>query len=158
LSREIGQPVEKARFQSQHLERLNVLRQPFAQAHGERRISTFLQLGWAEGRVSGFTHHVGGGAILQGPLQRRKQDSVGFATTWVRFSSEPNAGFDLRSELVLESYYKVTFNSTLLWCRIFNFCIIPAVCAGTGTVLLLLRGWSSRFESATARTPAVPHA
>lgn len=65
----------------------SVLRQPLVQDHGERRVSTFLQLGWAEGRVSGFTRHIGGGAILEGPLRRRSQDSIGLAATWVRFSS-----------------------------------------------------------------------
>ncbi len=99
----------------------SVLRQPFAQDHGARRVSTFLQLGWAEGRVSGFTHHVGGGAILQGPLQRRSRDSVGLAATWVRFSSEPNAEFDLPSELVLESYYKITFNKHISLVQDFQF-------------------------------------
>jgi len=91
------------------------------QAQSERRVSTFLQLGWAEGRVSGFTHHAGGGAILQGPLQRRSQDSIGLAATWVRFSSESNAGFDLRSELVLESYYKFAFNKHFALVQDFQF-------------------------------------
>jgi len=99
----------------------SVWRQEFAQDQSERRLSTFLQLGWAEGRVSGFTHHVGGGAILQGPLQRRRQDSIGLAATWVRFSSEPNAGFDLRSELVLESYYKVAFDKHIALVQDFQF-------------------------------------
>jgi carbohydrate-selective porin OprB len=99
----------------------SVWQQPFAQDHGERRVSTFLQLGWAEGRVSGFTHHVGGGAILQGPLQRRSQDSIGLAATWVRFSSEPEAGFDLRSEFVVESYYKIPFNKHIALVQDFQF-------------------------------------
>jgi porin len=97
------------------------LRKPFAQDQGERRLSTFLQLGWAEGRVSGFTHHVGGGTILQAPFQRRSLDSIGLAATWVRFSSEPNAEFDLPSELVLESYYKITFNKHISLVQDFQF-------------------------------------
>jgi len=96
-------------------------RQPFAQGKGERRVSTFLQLGWAEGRVSGFTHHIGEGAILQAPLQRRNHDSMGLAGTWVRFSSEPQPGFDLRSELVLEGYYKVPFNNHIALVQDFQF-------------------------------------
>jgi len=99
----------------------SVLRQPFTQDHGERRASTFLQLGWADGRVSGFTHHVGGGAILEGPLRRRSQDSIGLAATWVRFSSEPKAGFDLQSEFVVESYYKVPFNKHIALVQDFQF-------------------------------------
>lgn len=96
-------------------------RKPFAQDQGERRLSTFLQLGWAEGRVSGFTHHAGAGAILEGPLRRRSQDSIGLAATWVRFSSEPQAGFDLRSEFVVESYYKVPFNRHIALVQDFQF-------------------------------------
>ena len=99
----------------------SVWQQPFADDKGERRVSTFLQLGWAEGQVSGFTHHVGGGAILQGPWQRRSRDSIGLAATWVRFSSEPHAGFDLRSELALESYYKVPFNKHVALVQDFQF-------------------------------------
>ncbi len=98
-----------------------VLRQPFTQDRGERRVSAFLQAGWAEGRVSSLTHHVGGGAILQGPARRRSQDSVGLAATWVRFSSEPEAGFDSRSELVLESYYKVALNRHIALVQDFQF-------------------------------------
>ena len=99
----------------------SVLRQPLAQDRGKRRVSTFLQLGWAEGRVSGFTHHIGGGAILQGPLQRRSQDSLGLAATWVRFSSEPQAGFGLRSEFVVETYYKIPFNKHVALVQDFQF-------------------------------------
>ena len=98
-----------------------IWRQPIAQDQGEHKLSTFLQLGWAEGRVSGFTHHAGGGAILQGPLRRRSQDSIGLAVTWVRFSSEPEAGFDLRSEFVVESYYKVPFNKHIALVQDFQF-------------------------------------
>ncbi len=77
---------------------------------GERKITTFLQAGWADGEVSSFTHHVGGGAVLQGPFHKRSQDGIGVATTWVHFSSDPDADFDRLGELVLESYYKAAFN------------------------------------------------
>jgi porin len=84
----------------------SVWRQPLGQ-EGERLISIFLQAGWAEGRLSPFTHHLGGGAVLQGPLRKRSHDGIGMAATWVRFSSQPAAGFDLPSELTLETYYKM---------------------------------------------------
>ncbi len=76
----------------------------------ERKLSMFVQLGWAEGRISPFTHHLGGGGVLQSPLRRRGQDAMGTALTWVRFSSYPQAGFDLRSEMIWESYYKASLN------------------------------------------------
>jgi porin len=84
----------------------SVWRQPLGQ-EGERLLSIFLQAGWAEGRLSPFTHHLGGGAVLQGPFRKRSHDGIGMAATWVRFSSQPAAGFDLPSELTLEAYYKV---------------------------------------------------
>ena len=76
-----------------------------------RGVSGFLQLGTAEGRISPFTHHVGGGAILQNPCRKRAKDSLGIATTWVRFTSYPRAGFDFASETVVEGYYKATLTS-----------------------------------------------
>ncbi len=80
---------------------------------GERKITTFLQAGWADGQVSPFTRHVGGGAVLQGPFRKRSQDGIGLAGTWVHFSSDPDADFDQLDELVLESYYKAAFNKHL---------------------------------------------
>jgi carbohydrate-selective porin OprB len=83
-------------------------RQPLEQ--GERKITTFVQAGWADGQVSSFTHHVGGGAVLQGPFHKRSLDGIGLATTWVHFSPDPDAHLDRLGELVLESYYKAAFN------------------------------------------------
>ena len=80
------------------------------QSDRDRRVSTFLQMGWAEGRISPFTHHIGGGAILQAPFRRRSQDGIGAAVTWVRFSSYPQAGFELPSETIWETYYKAGLN------------------------------------------------
>jgi carbohydrate-selective porin OprB len=77
---------------------------------GERKFTTFLQAGWADGQISSFTRHIGGGAVLQGPFHRRSQDGIGIATTWVRFSSDPDADFDRLGELVFESCYKAAFN------------------------------------------------
>jgi carbohydrate-selective porin OprB len=88
---------------------------------GERRLATFLQFGHADGHVNGMTHHLGGGAVLQAPIARRSQDSLGVAATWVRFSSQPEAGFDWQAELVLESYYKVAITRHIALVQDFQF-------------------------------------
>ena len=86
-----------------------------------RRLSGFVQAGWAEGRVSSFTHHLGGGAVLQGPFRKRSQDGIGVAATWVRFSSQPAAGFNLPGELTVETYYKVAINRHVALAPDFQF-------------------------------------
>lgn len=78
------------------------------QSQGEHTLSGFLQIGVADGHVSPVEKHLGGGAILQGTLRGRVQDSVGVATTWIRFSSDPAAGFELPGELIFETYYKLS--------------------------------------------------
>jgi len=88
---------------------------------GERRVSSFLQFGRSDGRVNCFTHHLGGGAVLQAPLARRPHDSIGAAATWVSFSSQPAAGFELPAELILETYYKLAFNRHLALVQDFQF-------------------------------------
>jgi porin len=98
-----------------------VWRQAGQRDQGERRLSAFLQLGRADGQVSAFTRHVGAGTVLQGPLRKRSQDAIGVAVTWVRFSSQPAAGFDLRSEMVLESYYKATLTKHIALVQDFQF-------------------------------------
>jgi porin len=85
-------------------------RHPWVGREGERKLATFLQFGYAQGQVSPFTHHTGGGAVLQAPFRKRGQDAIGIAATWVRFSLHPGAGFELASESVLEGYYKATLN------------------------------------------------
>jgi len=96
-------------------------RHPWMGEHGERKLSTFFQFGHAQGEVSPFTHHVGGGAVLEAPLTERSHDAIGMAATWVRFSSHPSAGFDLRGELALESYYKATINKHIALVQDFQF-------------------------------------
>ena len=91
--------------------------------HGEaeRRLAGFLQFGRSDGRVNSFTHHVGGGAVLQAPLARRPHDSLGVGATWVRFSSQLGAGFELPAELVVESYYKVAITRNIALVQDFQF-------------------------------------
>ena len=69
---------------------------------------------------------MGGGAVLQGTWGKPPQDSIGIAATDVRLSSQPAAGFETGSELVLESYYKAFLTRHSPWYRIFNSSIIPA--------------------------------
>jgi carbohydrate-selective porin OprB len=85
----------------------SVWRQSLGQ-EGERKLSTFIQAGWADGRVSSFTRHLSGGVVLQGPFRKRSQDGIGVAATWLRFSSDPDADFNLHAELTFESYYKAS--------------------------------------------------
>ena len=94
---------------------------PWLGEHGERKLSTFVQYGHARGEVSPFTHHVGGGGVLQAPFRKRSQDAIGIAATWVRFSTDPDAGVELGSELALEAYYKATINKHIALVQDFQF-------------------------------------
>ena len=88
---------------------------------GEQKVSVFLQAGWAEGRVSPFTHHFGGGTILSAPFKKRQQDALGLAATWVHFSSDPDAGFDRLGELTIELYYKASFGKHVALVQDFQY-------------------------------------
>jgi len=72
-------------------------------SNGEHGLSGFLQFGTADGRISPFEKHVGGGAVLQGTFNKRAQDSIGVAATWVRLSSDPAGAFELPEEMVFET-------------------------------------------------------
>lgn len=90
----------------------SVLEQGLWRSKGNDRdqsFNTFLQFGRANGDVSAVTHHFGGGAVWQAPLASRPHDGLGFAATWVKFSSQPAAGFDYDGEVIVESYYKMAF-------------------------------------------------
>lgn len=87
----------------------------------QRNLSAFLQLGFADGRVSSIERHIGAGTVVQGIVPKRSQDSIGIATTWVRFSSQPAAAFDLPTELILESYYKIAITKHLSLVQDFQF-------------------------------------
>ena len=96
-------------------------RHPWMGQQGQRKLATFFQIGYAQGQVSPFTRHLGGGAVLQAPFGSRTQDSIGIAATSVRFSSRPGAGFELGGELVLEGYYKATIGKHLALVQDFQF-------------------------------------
>lgn len=90
-------------------------------SRGDHNLSGFLQVGLADGHVSPFAKHVGGGAVLQGTFRKRPQDSIGIAATWVRLSSDPGAAFELPGELVYETYYKASFNKHLAFVQDFQY-------------------------------------
>ena len=92
-----------------------------ARPGGERRLSTFLQLGSAENQINAITRHAGGGGVLQQPFHGRPQDSIGVAGTWVHFSSAPQAGFSWTGELAAEAYYKATLSSHVAIVQDFQF-------------------------------------
>ena len=71
--------------------------------------------------MSPFTDHLGSGAVLQAPFERRSHDSLGFASTWVRFSSQPGSEFDQTAELILEGYYKISLSRQLALVSDFQF-------------------------------------
>ena len=96
-------------------------RHPWIGQQGQRKLATFLQLGYAQGQVSPFTRHLGGGAVLQAPFGGRTDDAIGIAATSVHFSSHPGAGFEFSGELVLEAYYKATINKHIALVQDFQF-------------------------------------
>jgi carbohydrate-selective porin OprB len=77
---------------------------------GQRQLSVFLQGGYADGDVNAFIRHAGLGAALSAPWLRRKDDAVGMASSWTRFSRSALAGFENPAELVWETYYKMSFS------------------------------------------------
>ena len=105
-------------------------RYPWRGQGGERRLSTFLQLGTAENQISAITRHAGGGGVLQQPFHGRPQDSIGVAGTWVHFSSAPQAGFSWTGELVVETYYKATLSSHVTIVQDFQFVHHPGGAQG----------------------------
>lgn len=96
-------------------------RYPWIGPEGQRKLATFLQVGYAEGQVSPITRHIGGGAVLQAPFGKRSQDAIGVAATAVRFSSSPGAGFEWDGELVFEGYYKATLGKHVALVQDFQF-------------------------------------
>jgi carbohydrate-selective porin OprB len=96
-------------------------RHPWMGKQGERKLATFFQYGYADSDVSPFTHHVGAGAVLQAPFTKRAKDSMGIAATSLRFSTRPGAGFDYRSELIFESYYRAPINKYFALIQDFQF-------------------------------------
>jgi len=90
-------------------------------SHGEHMLSGFLQVGLADGHLSPFEDHVGGGAVLQGTFRKRAQDSLGVAATWVRLSSDPAPAFEMPGEMVFETYYKASFNKHFAFVQDFQY-------------------------------------
>lgn len=76
-------------------------------SNGEQRLSAFMQFGHADGDISRFTRHLGGGLVLSPLFSFRPQDSIGAAVTSARFTDSPDAGYEYPSELASEVYYKI---------------------------------------------------
>lgn len=75
---------------------------------GQEKLSAFLQYGHASGEVSRFTHHLGGGIVLDSPFAARPHDAIGVGATSGRFTDDPDAGFQEDAELAVELYYKIS--------------------------------------------------
>jgi carbohydrate-selective porin OprB len=73
----------------------------------EPSLAAFLQFGWARNEISPLTRHLGSGLVWRSPFASRPRDALGLGATWVRFSSEPSAGFEYNYELTLEAYYQI---------------------------------------------------
>lgn len=71
----------------------------------QRRVSTFVQYGWAPPRNNPISHHVGGGVAVREPWPGRADDLLGLGASWVRVETDRGDG----DETVLEAFYKVTF-------------------------------------------------
>ncbi|GIW80912.1 MAG: hypothetical protein KatS3mg105_2719 [Gemmatales bacterium] len=74
----------------------------------EQGIGWYAQYGYADPEVSFVMHHLGTGIVWRGAIPSRDRDSMGIATSWVRFSKQPGAGFDFTSETVFEVFYKLS--------------------------------------------------
>jgi porin len=77
-------------------------------------LTAFMQYGHADGRVSPFVDHVGGGLTFVAPLVRRPYDTVAVGATYVHLSDEPGAGFTKDFELSIEGVYGAQVTSYLL--------------------------------------------
>jgi carbohydrate-selective porin OprB len=75
---------------------------------GDEKLSAFLQYGHANGEVSRFTQHLGGGIVLEGPFAARPHDAIGVGATSGRFTDDPDAGFEENAELAVDLYYKIS--------------------------------------------------
>lgn len=91
-------------------------RQTIPRDRGERTLSSFFQFGQADGQVSAFARHVGGGVVLQAPLAVRSHDSLGVGATWVRLG-----GMTGGTELVFEGHYKAVFTKHVALVQDFQF-------------------------------------
>ena len=74
--------------------------------HVDRSITAFVQYGNGNGRENPFLYHLGAGTVVNSPLRFRPADGTGIAATIVRFSDDPDSGFDQKQEQVVEAYYR----------------------------------------------------
>lgn len=69
-------------------------------------LAGFMQYGLADGRVSPFEQHIGGGLTWTGALPTRDQDVMGVGVSWVRLSQAAGAGFSTGHETSFELFYQ----------------------------------------------------
>jgi porin len=74
-------------------------------------IAMFAETGYANPAISKANYQIGGGLRWTGPLPSRDSDILGLGTSYIRFSDAPAAGFTKRSELTVETFYKIRFNA-----------------------------------------------
>jgi porin len=72
---------------------------------GEQGVAGFLQYGHADAEVSDVVDYAGAGLTWTGPMELRKDDTVGVGLAYAHLSNEPGAGFDKDYELSVETYY-----------------------------------------------------
>jgi porin len=95
-------------------------RQTLKRHDGERVLSTFLQLGQADGDVSAMSGHVGGGLILQAPFSSRPGDFIGVGATRARLAA-PASKSDTDEELILETFYKAVLAKNFVFEQDFQY-------------------------------------
>jgi porin len=78
-----------------------------------RQLATYAQIGTGDGRENEYTRHLGAGVVMAAPFSSRKGDAAGLGMTQVRFTRDPDCGFDAGMELALESYYKLRLGQSV---------------------------------------------
>ncbi len=69
-------------------------------------LNAFFQYGYADEDVSEVNHHVGSGIVWNKPFNKRDNDLMGVAATYVDFSDEASTIFTENSEISYELFYK----------------------------------------------------
>jgi carbohydrate-selective porin OprB len=116
-----------------------------AEPAGEEKLSAFLQYGRANGEVSRFTQHLGGGFVLDSPFAARPHDAIGLAATSASFTEDPSAGFQENAETAVELYYKISIKSHISLIPDLQFIHHPGGLRSQGDALVLTPRLSMSF-------------
>ena len=79
----------------------------------DQGVGAFLQIGWADKRVSEVVQHAGLGFQWLGALPDRDDDVAGVMASWAKLSDEVGAGFINHHETAIELFYKIQINGRL---------------------------------------------